>query len=124
MDGIIYSAALTVTSSNEWSSNGGRCIKIYSNYEGYTHTVLVDQSCEPGTLQGNIDIINNSSTNVYLRLLERETNQYNDITISPNESMQHITISRQLTSIQTIRLALIVRNPTTVYLDNISLTNK
>lgn len=52
-----------------------------------------------------------------------ENNQYNDITISPADNMQHVNISRQLTDNQTIRLSLIIRVPTTVYIDNISLTN-
>ena len=60
---------------------------------------------------------------MYLRLIEMETNQYNDITISPSENMQHVTISRQLTSSQNIRLSLIIRVPSKVYLDNISLIN-
>ena len=74
-------------------------------------------------LYGSIDILNTSQTNVYLRLIEMENNQYNDITISPSENMQHVTISRQLTSSQNIRLSLIIRVPAKVYLDNISLIN-
>ena len=74
-------------------------------------------------LYGSIDILNTSQTNVYLRLIEMENNQYNDITISPSENMQHVTISRQLTSSQNIRLSLIIRVPSKVYLDNISLIN-
>ena len=123
-NGLLVSTELTVTSSSEWSSNGDRSIKVCSNYTGYTHVVLVNLACEIGMVNGSIDILNNSQTNVYLRLIEMETGQYNDVFISPNESMQHISISRQLTSSQTIRLSLIVRTPTTIYLDNVSLTNK
>lgn len=118
---LYTTANITVSASTDFQVNGDYSWKVYSNYTGYNHIIFYEASLA-GTVQGKITVLNNNPSNAFLRIQEIETNQYNDIKIPPNESMMKISISRELSYRQNTRFALIVRNPATIYVDEISLT--
>ncbi len=111
---------MQLSSSTEWAINGNRSIKATCSITGYSQLILCDISSNTNeNYTGQISILNNSNSNVYLRLLELENNQYNDVTISPSGTSQEISISRTITSSSSLRLLVIIRTPVTVYVDNV-----
>ena len=116
---------MQVSSSTEWAINGNRSIKVTSSITGYSHCILCKVSSNTNeNYTGQISILNNSNSNVYLRLLEFENNQFNDVTISPSETSKEISISRTINSSSTLELLVIIRVPITVYVDNIRLRKR
>ena len=114
---------MNLTSSTEFSINGEHSLKSTSNTTGYCAVKLYSgTSIQNEQYTGEISILNKSGNNVYLRLNETDNNLYNDITILSQDNPQTITISRTITNDSTLEFILILRTPTTVYIDNIILT--
>ena len=114
---------MAATSSNEFSTNGDCSLKIIKETIGYSHIRFGEfNGVANETFHGTIDILNNSSMGVYLRLIESETNQHTDISIPYNESVQKISISHTITDTSTLEFNLILRNLTDINIDNITLT--
>ena len=120
LSGILTS--FTLTRVKNYSSNGDYSIQAVSDTNGYAHMRLGGlEAVKNETYMGSINIYNNTSTQVSLRLIEPETNQNTTISIPPNNSMQKITVSHTLTDTSSLIFYLILREPTTVYIDNITL---
>lgn len=105
--------------------NGDCDIEVISTVEGYRHVRLGSFDASPDEVYtGTVCIYNNSSSKVHLRLIEQETNSFNDVYIQPNNSIQKVTITRTITSTSTLIFYLIIREPANVHIDNITLTNQ
>lgn len=116
---------MQLSSSTEWAINGNRSIKATSSITGYSQLIFCEVSSNTNeSYIGQISILNNSNSNVYLRLLELGNDKYNDVTISSNVTSQEISISRTTTSSSTLKLLLIIRVPVTVYVDNVRLCKR
>lgn len=124
LSGIV--SGFELTQSRNHSSNGDYSIEVTNTVTGYNYMWLSENhdTIIGEVYTGIINILNNSSTQVSLRLLEIETNKFNDITIPPNESMQKIMITRTIQSTSKLKFYLIIREPTTVYIDNITLKHQ
>ncbi len=71
-------------------------------------------------MTGTIQILNNSSYTAQLRFNEVEGESYNSVEIPSSPNVQEITISRtKSTDCDSTQLLLILRNPITVYVDNV-----
>lgn len=116
---------MQVSSSTVWSANLERSIQLTSSVMGYAALILNYIGVNPDEIyEGKISILNNSNSNVYLRLMEVESNQYNDVIIPPAQQSQIVTITRTITSTSTLQFTLIIRNPLTVYVDDVKLICK
>ena len=105
--------------------NGDCDIEVISTVEGYQHVRLGSLDASPDEVYtGTVCIYNNSSSKVHLRLIEQETNSFNDVYIQPNNSIQKVTITRTITSTSTLMFYLVLREPATVHIDNITLTRQ
>lgn len=114
-----------MSSSTDWSYNSDRSLKITGTVESYAVTVLgeiLDIETD-AQMTGTIHILNNSSFNAQLRFHEVEGNVYNTVDIPSNPNTQEITVTRTKTSnAKTVQLNLILRNPSSVYVDNVRIS--
>lgn len=118
-------SGFTLTLSSEHTVNGDHSIKVENEKTGYTYMWLGEVSCDINDIYtATIGIYNNSSTQVSLRLIETGNNNYNDISIPPNNSIQTISITRTITSTSALKFYLVIREPATVYIDNITLNKR
>lgn len=109
----------TLTSEKNYATNGDYSIKVTSSSNGYNDLGLYQCTVQSNeTYNVVVDIYNPSSTQVSLRLIEVESNKFNDISIPYSGNIQSIRLSRTVTSNSTLRCYLIIREPTTVYVDN------
>lgn len=115
-------ANMELSSTEFWASNGNRSIQITSNTTGYQAATLCEITANINeTYTGKLDILNPTS-DVYLRLIEVESSQYTDVTISSSNVAQESVISKQVTGSGTFRFLLITRSSLTCYIDNVRLT--
>ena len=123
--GTSTSPTIQLSSSTDWSYNSDRSLKITGTVESYAVTVLgeiLDIETD-AQMTGTIHILNNSSFNAQLRFHEVEGNVYNTVEIPSNPNSQEITVTRTKTSnAKTVQLNLILRNPSSVYVDDVSFT--
>lgn len=123
--GTYASPTIQLSSSTDWSYNSDRSLKITGTTASYAVTTLgeildIEKAAQ---MTGTIHILNNSSFNAQLRFHEVEENMYNTVEIPSNSKPQEISVTRTKTSnSKTVQLLLILRNPSSVYVDDVSFT--
>lgn len=113
--------------TDTWSTNGKSSLKLTGLRTGYCAINL----CRLTQVQTNeeyvatVDVLNNSTNNVYLRLIENDNNKYSDVSIPNAGTSQKIIISRVVSANSSdFRLVLIIRNEVSCYVDNITLSKR
>ena len=120
--GIVTSPTITKSSTTEWSSNSERSLKLEGSVESYAAASLEELTgLEIGAeLTATVSVLNNHSSNAQLRFMELEGNEFNSVEIPSSSDVQEISISRtKSTDSATVQLLLVLRNPITVYVDNV-----
>lgn len=107
--------------SKDWFTNGEQSLKLTGLINGYCACILnrFDDLQSNQQISATLDVLNNSTSNVYLRLVEVDNNQYNDVIIPNKEGSQKISISKIISTTSNFQLVLIIRDCVSCYVDNI-----
>lgn len=120
---FISSPTITRESNSTFSSNGDYSLKITSSASTYQSTLLTEANVNAGeTYDATIDILTNTN-NVELRCFEDDSH-HNTINISASNNVQTVSISRTMNQNGTFQLFYIIRQPGTVYIDNVRVNKR